>query len=157
PSTVGLTLDSEKRFYIVADQRDDSAPMVTNNVTIFRTTAVEDGEPAQPKPWLRTSYPWGIGPFNHGVGHVAVGPDGWGYVSSGWRTDGNEAGKDPRYFQGGEVPLTACIWRLDARAEKPEIEVFARGLRNPYGFCWDNKGRMFATDNGPDADAPEEL
>jgi len=156
-STVGLYLDSGKRFYIVADQRDESGQIVTNNVTIFRTTGTENGEPAQPKPWFRTSYPWGIGPFNHGVGNVAVGPDGWLYVSSGSRTDGNEAGKDSRYFQGGEVPLTACIWRLDAKAEKPEIEVFARGLRNPYGFCWDAQGRMFASDNGPDADAPEEL
>ena len=79
------------------------------------------------------------------------------YVSSGSRTDGNEPGQDTHYFQGGEVPLTACLWRLDPRAEKPEVEIFARGLRNPYGFCWNNQGEMFATDNGPDADAPEEL
>ncbi len=157
PSAVGLTLDAQKRFYIVTDQRHEGGPVVTNEVTIFRTTATENGEPAQPKAWFQTAYPWGIGPFNHGVGHVATGPDGMIYVSSGSRTDGNEPGKDAHYFQGGEVPLTACVWRFDPRAEQPELEIFARGLRNPYGFCWNDQGEMFATDNGPDADAPEEL
>jgi len=157
PSTVGLALDAQKRFYIVADQRDESGGLVTNHVTVFRTTTVRQGEPAEPKPWLRTDYPWGIGPFNHGVGHIAIGPDGFVYVSSGSRTDGNEAGTDPKFYQGGEVPLTACIWRIDPKAEQPEIEVYARGLRNAYGFCWDERGQMFGTDNGPDADAPEEL
>jgi glucose/arabinose dehydrogenase/mono/diheme cytochrome c family protein len=156
PSVVGLTLDKENRFYIVVDQRNESGAIVTNDVTIFRTAASK-GEPAEPKPWLQVSYPWGIGPFNHGVGHIALGPDGFVYVSSGSRTDGNEPGTDKRFYQGGEVPLTACIWRLDPKAEKPEIDIFARGLRNTYGFCWDEKGQMFATDNGPDADAPEEL
>ena len=157
PGAVGLTLDAQKRFYIVTDQRHEGGPVVTNEVTIFRTTATENGEPAQPKAWFQTAYPWGIGPFNHGVGHIATGPDGMIYVSSGSRTDGNEPGQDTHYFQGGEVPLTACLWRLDPRAEKPEVEIFARGLRNPYGFCWNDQGEMFATDNGPDADAPEEL
>ncbi|HEX4645039.1 MAG TPA: PQQ-dependent sugar dehydrogenase, partial [Verrucomicrobiae bacterium] len=79
------------------------------------------------------------------------------YVSSGSRTDANETGSDPNYFRGGEVPLTACFWRLDPKADKPAIQVFARGLRNPFGFCWNDSGEMFATDNGPDEDAPEEL
>ena len=57
----------------------------------------------------------------------------------------------------GETPITACIWRLDPRAAKPEIEIYARGLRNAYGFCWDARGRMIATDNGPNENAPEEL
>ena len=39
----------------------------------------------------------------------------------------------------------------------PTREVYARGLRNAYGFCWNDHGEMFATENGPDADAPEEL
>ena len=30
-------------------------------------------------------------------------------------------------------------------------------MRNAYGFCWNERGEMFATENGPDADAPEEL
>lgn len=156
-STMGMGFDKEHRFYVVADQRKDSGEFVTNNVVIYRSGGLKKGVMEKPLPWLKVSYPWGIGPFNHGVSHIAQGPDGFLYVSSGSRTDGNEPGQDPKYFKGGELPLTACIWRIDPKVEKPEVEVYARGLRNPYGFCWTDKGEMFATDNGPDADAPEEL
>jgi hypothetical protein len=155
---VGMTLDRKGRLYLVANQRDEKARPVTNRVVIFRTTeTTAGGDPAAPKPWLKTSYPWGIGPFNHGVGHIAFGPDGKLYVNSGSRTDGDEPGNDDRYSKEGETPLTACIWRLDPDAEDPQVEVYARGLRNAYGFCWNDKGEMYATDNGPDADPPEEL
>jgi glucose/arabinose dehydrogenase len=154
---VGMTLDSTGRLYLVANERDDRGKLVMNRVTIYRTMRRQGGDPADPKPWLKTSYPWGIGPFNHGVGHIAFGPDGLLYINSGSRTDGNETGNDPRYSAEGEAPLTACLWRLDPRAKKPAIEVHARGLRNAYGFCWNDRGEMFATENGPDADPPEEL
>jgi hypothetical protein len=154
---VGMVLDAKNRLYLVCNQRNDKRRPIANEVTIFRTTAVKYGDPADPKPWLKTEYPYGIGPFNHGVGHIAFGPDGMLYVNSGSRTDGNEPGKDKRYYKGGETRLTACLWRLDPKQAKPKIEIYARGLRNAYGFCWNDKGEMFATDNGPDADAPEEL
>ena len=71
-------------------------------------------------------------------------------------TDGNEQGTDTRYFKGGELETTACIWRFPADgAIVPAI--FATGLRNPFGFCWNDRGEMFATENGPDAEKPEEL
>ncbi len=154
---MGMTLGAKGRLYLVANQRDEKARPMMNRVTIFRTTRMVDGDPATPKAWLKASYPWGIGPFNHGVGHLAFGPDGHLYVNSGSRTDGNEPGKDDRYSKAGETPLTACIWRLDPRMEKPKVEVYARGLRNAYGFCWNERGEMIATDNGPDADPAEEL
>jgi glucose/arabinose dehydrogenase/mono/diheme cytochrome c family protein len=156
-NTVGLALDAQNRFYIVVNQRYEGGALVTNECTIFRTTTQQYGEPVAPKPWLETRYPWGIGPFNHGVGHIAIGPDGFIYINSGSRTDGSEPGQDPRYWTGGEHEFTACIWRIDPRSPKPQIEIFARGVRNAYGFCWNDQGEMFATDNGPDADAPEEL
>ncbi|MDB6020182.1 MAG: Copper oxidase [Pedosphaera sp.] len=154
---VGLMLDAQHRLYIVVNYLRELQPYVTDEVTIYRTTAERDGDPAEPRPWLQTSYPWGVGPFNHSVGNIAAGPDGFVYVTSGARTDDNEPGEDTRYSKQGETPITSCFWRLDPRAEKPEIEIFARGVRNPYGFCWNNRGEMFATENGPNADAPEEL
>ncbi|HWF20187.1 MAG TPA: PQQ-dependent sugar dehydrogenase, partial [Verrucomicrobiae bacterium] len=156
-SCVGLMLDAQKRLYVVANYLRDVQPYVMNEVTIYRTTALRDGEPAEPRPWLQTNYPWGVGPFNHSVGNIGQGPDGFLYVTSGSRTDAGEPGGDPHYSQAGETPITATIWRLDPRAEKPKIEIFANGVRNPYGFCWNDKGEMFATENGPNADAPEEL
>jgi glucose/arabinose dehydrogenase len=116
-----------------------------------------DGIPAKPKVWFKTSYPYGVGPYNHNVGHIAFGPDGMLYVNSGSRTDGGEPGQSADYFQGGEVDITACIWRLDPKSDNPKIEVFARGIRNAYGFAWDDKGNLFSAVNGPDVSAPEEL
>ena len=113
--------------------------------------------PAEPKPWFKTEYPYGIDTFNYGVSCIAQGPDGFIYVSSGSRTDHGEKGNDPKRSTAGEVELTSCIWRLDPRSESPKIETFARGLRNAWGFCWDDNGRMFATENGPNAKPPEEL
>lgn len=156
-STWGAALDSSNRLYIVANRRDDSGTLVTNFVTIYRTVSTLDGHPAEPKPWFQAAYPWGVGPFNHSVNQAAFGPDGFLYINSGSRTDGNEPGRDPHYWTGGEHPITACIWRLDPAQDSPKLEIYARGLRNAFGFCWNDHGEMFATENGPDANAPEEL
>lgn len=155
----GLAFDAARRLYVVVNQRIDSVRPVMNEVTIYRTPQpVDAAGPVAPKPWLKTAYPWGIGPFNHGVGHLALGPDGYLYVNSGSRSDGNERGGDERYSSEGETPLTACIWRLDPRVDsQPTIELYARGLRNAYAFAWNDQGEMYATENGPDADPPEEF
>jgi hypothetical protein len=90
------------------------------------------------------------------------------YVTSGSRTDGGEAGTKPEYSTNGEEPETATIWRFapptgakssgeGTPAPAPVRELFAHGLRNTFGFCWDTAGRMIGVENGPDADAPEEL
>jgi glucose/arabinose dehydrogenase len=158
PSALGLTVDRHARLYLVSNQRDETVSPTRNEVTIFRTTAWGRNQDwSKPAPWLRTSYPWGVGPYNHGVSHIGQGPDGMLYVNSGSRTDSGEAGTSPNYATTGEDRLTASIWRLNPVEEKPAIEIFARGLRNNFGFCWDDAGRLLATENGPDADAPEEL
>jgi len=128
-----------------------------SEVTIFRSTTDAGASWTKPTPWLRTSYPFGVGPYNHGASHIEQGPDGFLYVSNGARTDGNEAGQSDLYYKGGEVPLTAALWRIDPEAAEPKIEIFALGLRNTYHFTWDQAGRLLGVENGPDADAPEEL
>ncbi len=153
---LGMTMDKQKRLYIASNQLNDEKKPIQNIVTIYRTTTTEKGDPADPKPWFQTSYP-GSPAYLHAVENLAFGPDGFLYVGNGARTDGGQTGGDTNYFQGGETPVTACIWRIDPRAEKPDFEIYARGVRNAYGFCWNDKGEMFATENGPDADAPEEL
>ncbi|WP_414662257.1 PQQ-dependent sugar dehydrogenase [Horticoccus sp. 23ND18S-11] len=153
---LGLALDGQGRLYIASNQQNEAALPVQNIVTIYRTTTQVDGLPAEPKPWFQISYP-GNSAYVHGVEHLAFGPDGLLYVGNGARTDGGQPTTGPRWHDGAETPLTASIWRLDPRVERPQVEIIARGVRNAYGFCWNERGEMIATENGPDADAPEEL
>jgi len=148
---LGLHIDAAGRFYIVTNSRYDQEKPVRAHVAVYR------GTPEKVEEYLGFDHPWGIGPFNHGACRIATGPDGLMYLGVGSRTDHGEKGKEPNYDTNGETPLTACILRFDPKLEKPVTEVFARGLRNPYGFDWDDQGRLFAGENGPDANHPEEL
>ncbi len=156
--TLGLTLDKDGRLWIVSNQKlTRDVPYYTNEVIIWRTSQIVDGHPSKPEPWFKTTYPQGVGGMNHGVSHLAFGPDGFLYVSSGSRTDGGEQPDVDHFWKGGESDITACIWRLDPKAGKPQIEVFARGIRNAYGFAWDGSANLFTFANGPDYSAPEEV
>jgi hypothetical protein len=149
---LGLHIDAKGQFYVVTNERFDKEVPVRAHVVIHRGPA-----PDKISDYVVFDHPWGIGPFNHGACRIATGPDGLIYLGVGSRTDHGEAGKDDKYDRNGETPVTACILRFDPKEEKPKTEVFARGLRNPFGFDWDDQGRLFAGENGPDADHPEEL
>ncbi|MEO7413757.1 MAG: PQQ-dependent sugar dehydrogenase [Opitutaceae bacterium] len=154
----GMTIDSKHRLYVVVNQRTVAQPFHLNQVTIFRSAPLDEkGMTITLKPWLKTSYPWGNSFYTHGVGHIAEGPDGMIYVSSGSRTDGGEEGTSPIIAKVRETELTAGIWQLDPREENPVIKAYARGIRNPWTFAWNERGELFSASNGPDADVAEEL
>ena len=154
---LAMTFDRRGRLLIAANQQNAAAKPAVNTVTIYRTTDRDaEGSPADPRPWFEVSYP-GRPTYIHAVEHMAIGPDGMLYVGNGARTDGGFSDPEGPFAGGGETPITACLWRLDPEAEKPEIEVYAQGIRNAYGFCWNDRGEMILTENGPDAHAPEEL
>lgn len=153
---LALALDRDGRLYLGANQQNAATFPAQSIVTIYRTTKIIDGAPAAPRPWFQVSYD-GRPSYIHAVEHMAFGPDGFLYVGNGARTDGGFSDREAKFAGGGETPITACLWRLDPRAEKPLPEIYARGIRNAYGFCWNDRGEMFATENGPDAHAPEEL
>lgn len=156
--TLGMVRDAEGRLWITVNQRVTAEPVVMNEVAIFRTTAFDaEGDPIAPRPWLQTSYPWGIGPYNHGLSDIRFGADGMLYVSSGSRTDAGETGGLPHLGKMGEVDITAAMWRLDPKASAPKIEIISRGIRNAFSFAWDGSGNLFTVSNGPDAHAPEEM
>jgi glucose/arabinose dehydrogenase len=158
PTCLGLGTDDKGRLYFISNQCNKSKMPVVNEVTIFRTEPwAGPSSWTKPKPWLVTAYNFGVGPYNHGVNHIAQGPDGLLYVSSGSRTDGGETGQSPNYDKSGENPLTAKLWRINPETESPQIEIFAHGLRNTYHFTWDHAGRLLGVENGTDADTPEEL
>lgn len=113
------------------------------------------------EPWFQVDLPFGVGPYNHGVSNIAFGPDGALWVGSGSRTDSGEEGNAPNLAKTGETPLTAGIWRFEDNLVNSSSggppEVYARGLRNPYGFAWDADGNLFTASNGPDKHTAEEL
>jgi hypothetical protein len=168
---LGLTFDRDARLYVVANVQLPGKILV-NRVDLYRTKPVGgDGVPTRPELWTRFDYPYGVGGFNHGACRIAQGPDGKVYLGSGSRTDHGEAGEDPSISKLGEGPhpdvpaapgvpggeFTAAILRFDPERGQQVPEVFSRGNRNPFGFDWDDKGRLIDAENGPMADHPEEL
>jgi len=127
--------------------------------------------PGKPALWTRFDHPYGVGGFNHGACRIAQGPDGNMYLGVGSRTDHGEAGDEPGISKCGEgadpaVPggpgippgaFTGCILRFDPEKGQQTPEVYSRGNRNPFGFDWDDKGRLIDAEHGPMADHPEEL
>jgi glucose/arabinose dehydrogenase len=93
------------------------------------------------------------------------------YLGSGSRSDHGEAGDDPKISKLGEAPhpelgvapeipvgeFTACILRFDPTRGQQTPEVYSRGNRNPFGFDWDDQGRLIDAEHGPMADHAEEL
>lgn len=168
---LGMAFDREGHFYVVANVQVPGKVLV-NRVDLYRSKGVDaDGVPARPELWTRFAYPYGVGGFNHGACHIAQGPDGMMYLGSGSRTDHGEAGDQPNISRAGEGPdpdipgradlpvgeFTAVILRFDPAKGQQVPEVYSRGNRNPFGFAWDDKGRLIDAENGPMADHPEEL
>ncbi len=90
-------------------------------------------------------------PFGmHQNDNIVFGPDGWLYVGVGSTCNACD----------DTNPQSASILRFNVQTG--EREIYATGMRNPYGIDFDPKtGDLFATDNGRDdlgMDAPfEEL
>ncbi len=154
---LGLCVDRTGRLLISSNQVDNTRSPVESVITIWRTPPLTAEAAPAPPIWLRLRYPHGIGGFNHGVSAIVQGPDDFLYMASGSRTDGNEPGTLEDHYQGGEIPLTASVWRINPHSTNPYPVIWCSGLRNPYGLAFDPSGRLWATDNGPDADRHEEL
>jgi len=168
---LGIAFDVKGRLYLVVNVQVPEK-LVINRVDVYRAGGVNaEGTPAKPELWTRFDHPYGIGGFNHGACRIAQGPDGLIYLGSGSRTDHGESGEDPALSKFGEAPhpavpggpgfaggdFTASILRFDAEKGQQAPEVFSRGNRNPFGFDWDDKGRLIDAEHGPMADHPEEL
>jgi glucose/arabinose dehydrogenase len=167
---LGLTVDKKGRLYVVANVQVPGKVLV-NRVDLYRATLGADGVPGKPALWTRFNHPYGVGGFNHGACRIAQGPDGRIYLGVGSRTDHGEAGDEPGVSKLGEAPhpavrggpgfaggdYTACILRFDPEKGQQVPEVYSRGNRNPFGFDWDDKGRLIDAEHGPMADHPEEI
>jgi glucose/arabinose dehydrogenase len=115
-------------------------------------------------------YPLAENNFDHLWNGITVSPDGkYVFVNAGSRTDHGEV-EDAglRFTDTRDVALTARIFRLPADATNLQLPndeaalatlgvVYARGTRNAYDLAFAPNGDLFAIDNGPDADYPDEL
>ncbi len=141
-----------------------------NQAIIRRGTGAAQGSVTWETLATTEPYPLSATPFDHQFNGLAVSPDGeWVYVNSGSRTDHGEEENNNGAFPGvREVPLTAKIFRLPAGAVDlllPNDDaaltaagyIFARGTRNSFDPTFAPNGDLFAGDNGPDADFPDEL
>ena len=158
----GMAFGPDGTLYVVANRGDGK-----RNVGIIRR-----GSPGDASSWVTLAetepYPLSGTNFDHLFNGVVVSPDGaWVYVNSGSRTDHGEVQDNDGTFPGErESPLTSRIFRLPADGSGitlPNDEeavapyVFARGTRNAYDLAFAPNGDLFAVDNGPDADFPDEL
>ncbi len=115
-----------------------------------------------------STYPLSNTPFDHLFNGVAVSPDGaFVYVNSGSRTDHGEVQNNGFAFpEAREEPITSAIFRLPADGADLTLTndeaalapyFFADGVRNAYDLAFAPDGKLFAGDNGPDADFADEL
>jgi hypothetical protein len=108
--------------------------------------------------------------FDHVCNGIVASPDGrYLYMNSGSRTDHGEVQDSGGAFPGlREVPLTSAIFRIPTDADdqllpndeaelKAKGYLFADGVRNSYDLAFNSEGDLFAGENGPDADYPDEL
>ena len=82
---------------------------------------------------------------NHNGGHVLFGPDGKLWVGLG---DGGSGG-DPENRAQNPDSLLGKLLRLDVRRTRPEPELVAIGLRNPWRYSFDRRtGDLWIGDVG---------
>ncbi|MDP3726985.1 MAG: PQQ-dependent sugar dehydrogenase, partial [bacterium] len=94
------------------------------------------------------------GAVNHNGGRIKFGPDKFLYISTGdaqnpsLAQDKNSlAGKILRVTDEGKAPPDNPF--ADAQ-DKPTL-IYSYGHRNPQGLTFDNQGRLWATEHGPQA------
>src|SRR5258705_2489296 len=105
--------------------------------------------------------------FNHNSGRTIFGPDGYLYIAVGDGGNANDQGKRPPTGNGQDTStFLGKILRIDVNRGNPyaipqdnpfvngkgKPEIYAYGLRNPWGISFDRGGthELFASDVGQD-------
>jgi glucose/arabinose dehydrogenase len=159
--TLGMAFGPDGALYVVGNATKDKEGKCT-----LRKLAGAAWMTVAETAW----YPLSNTSYDHKCNGVVVSPDNkFVFMNSGSRTEHGEVQENNTAFPGArEVPLTSALFRLptdgrdivlpaDEAALKATGFFYADGLRNAFDLAFDAKGRLFGTENGPDADYPEEL
>lgn len=163
----GMTFDGDGNIYVVTNKNADE----NHNIGTVRKGTPKDSGKFEWSTVMQTEpYPLSNTIFNHNYNGIAVSPDGqYLFVNAGSRTDHGEIQDFDGLFPGlREAPLSSKILRVpidgvdlvlpnDENALLEGGYLYAWGTRNAYDLAFAPNGDLFAIDNGPDADYPEEL
>jgi glucose/arabinose dehydrogenase len=136
----------------------------TGRLSEFKTKDAElsEADPASERVLLEVDEPY----FNHNSGRLAFGPDGFLYVALGDGGNANDIGRGHSPIGNGQDLTTwlGKILRIDVdhgtpyaipggnpfQDGKARSEIFAYGLRNPWGMTFDRGGghELFVADVG---------
>jgi hypothetical protein len=161
----GLAFGPNGTAYVVANKANGTR---TTHAIIRRGTPNGSGGFTWSTLATTDDYPLGNDSYDHVYNGIVVSPDGASvFVNAGSRTDHGEVEANDGQFPGvRELPLTSAIFRLPANANSLVLHdtdaalkpyLFADGTRNAYSLAFAPNGQLFGTDNGPDADFPDEL
>lgn len=166
-TAAGMAIGPDGTFYVVSNQKVEETK---TQAVVRRGVAASDNTIRWDTLATTEPYPLSNTPFDHMFNGMLVSADGkLLYLNSGSRTDHGEVEDNKGAFPNTrEVGLTAKIFRIPTDAKElvlPNDEaalaskgyIFARGTRNAYDLAWAPNGDLFAVDNGPDADYPDEL
>lgn len=164
--TQGLAIDSKGTIYVLGNERRST----TTRGTLQRGVLQSDGSRIWSNVMTTEFYPKSNTDFDHFFTGIAIDPtESYVYVASGSRTDHGEIQSlNGLYPDTREVPLTSAIFRLPIEGENlllPADEeqlletgyLYADGLRNAFGLSFSPTGELWAAENGPHADYPDEL
>lgn len=163
----GIAFGPDGTLYAVLNTAIDQSK---TQVTVRKGVANDKGRFTWETLASSEPYPLSNTYYDHLYNGIVVSPDGqWLYINGGSRTEHGEVEDNAGRFENTrEVALTSKILRLPTNAVElnlPNDEaalnakglIFTRGMRNAYDMAFAPNGDLFAVDNGPDADFPDEL
>ena len=163
-TSLGMTFGPDGSLYVLGNE----ATQDTTRAIIRKGVPNGSGQRTWSTLVSTEAYPLSKNAFDHVYSGLVVSPDGkYLFIAAGSRTDHGEVETGEGAFPDTrEMPLTSAIFRIPTDSQNlvlPNNEaglkpyLFADGLRNAFDLAFDANGELFAIDNGPDADFPDEL